>query len=287
MRHLLGFAGVLLFTVLIADNSGAATAESLDAVNSLAQAGKYEEAYQLFQKKPPTTALDLYNLGTLALRSGHIGPAVANLEKADHLGRHDPDIRHNLEIAHSTLIKILGSEDRIDPASTWTEKLADHISLNELRGVLGLVMLMLALLWIRAYLRTRSLKACLLDISALIGASTLLLVTGLYLVERDVNERPPAIVLGRISIRSGPGKDFAELAQIDPGVKVRVLGHASPAPADSENPIVPVLQAAAENHADTPPSGGGTAAAQEPWYQIRYSTDEIGWVQASGVMVID
>ena len=276
--------GLCIGVGLVSDKSGAA--ESLEPVQSLAQAGKLEEAYQLLLQKPESSAVDFYNIGTLAFRSGHMGQAIGYLEKAKHLRPHDPDIRHNLDIVRTSLSRTLGSEDRLDPASTWTEKLAEHISLDELRGVLGLLTLALFLIWTRSYLRSHRFKTCLLEPSSILGITTLLLVTGMYFVERDAADRPPAIALGRLSIRSGPGMSFAELTEIDPGVKLRVVGRATQAVPPQDSAVVPSLVGTSENSAQaspTPSASGPTG----PWYQVRYSTEEVGWVPTSSVMVIE
>src|SRR5205807_615311 len=91
-----------------------------------------------------------YNLGTASFRSGKIGAAVAYLEKANRLEPHDPATQHNLQIAREALGQAIG-RSHLDPASTWSEEIADHVTLNEIRGTLGLVGTILVLVWLRAY----------------------------------------------------------------------------------------------------------------------------------------
>ena len=50
MRVLVGLIGLALGCILIADKSNAA--ETLEPIQALAQAKKYEEAYQLLLQKP-------------------------------------------------------------------------------------------------------------------------------------------------------------------------------------------------------------------------------------------
>jgi hypothetical protein len=208
---------------------------------------------------------------------------------------------HNLEIARASLVRILGSESKLDPASTWTEKLADHVSLEELRGVLGLLALAVSLLWIRVYLRTRGtrdFKKCWLDPGALTGLLTLGLVLGLYFLEREAGARPPVVLLSHVSVRSGPGNEFVQVAEIDAGVKLRMLGSAKAALAGE-----PVLAGAPSFVLGQSAPGGepspavsatpGSSAAEAPlhadeaWLQVRYSSEEIGWIPASAALVID
>ncbi len=90
--------------------------------------------------------------------------------------------------------------------------------------------------------------------AALIGVVALALVGGLYWTETLASARSPAIALSRQPIRSGPGDRYIELAQVDAGTKLRLLG---------------------------------TAANDEEWLQVRYSTDGIGWVKAKDFLVIE
>ncbi|MDR3605898.1 MAG: hypothetical protein P4M08_00795 [Oligoflexia bacterium] len=264
------------------------SARDWNSVQSLARSGKAEEAYQLLLKRPQTNATDYYNLGTLALQAGHVGPSIAYLEKANFLKHHDPDFLHNLELARGALSKTIGAE-QLDPSSTWSEKLADHVSLEELRGVLGLLALAVCLLWTRVYLRTRDFRKCLVDAGSLLGVLTLALAMGLYFAEIAASARPPVVLLTHTSVRSGPGNDFSELSAIDAGVKLRMLGSAK-ASSQSEPalPGAPSLLGSPGGSGDA--SAGSSAAAGGPseiWFQVRYSAEEIGWIPASSVLVID
>jgi tetratricopeptide (TPR) repeat protein len=250
-------SGVVLASFLLfASSAFAAEQDPMQTVRALTEAGKVDEAYQdllSIASSHQEDPLFYYDLGSLAFRMGRLGPAVAYLEKADHLKRHDPDIQHNLEVVRANLAQTLGPE-RIDPASTWSESLADHVSLEEIRGVLGLLVLILSIFWIRGYLKTHKIRVALLGPSAVIGGFCLLGVTGLYGIERFAHDRPPAIVLAKSAVRSGPGENYAELTQIDSGEKLRVL-----------------------DLADRPTD----------WLQVRYSQEGIGWIKASDVLVVN
>jgi tetratricopeptide (TPR) repeat protein len=258
----------LLLARLIADPFALASARAEEAswsrwqeAHQLYQSGKYEEAFQSLSAQPSgNDPVYFYNLGTIAYRLGRPGAALGYFEKANRLKRHDPDIYHNLELTRSELEKTLGP-GKLDPASNWTETLADQVSLEEIRGVFGAILLILAIFWIRTYWKNRDLKQTLLRPAALIGAVALSLVGGLYWTETLASSRSPAVALNRQPIRSGPGDRFIELAQVDAGTKVRVLGTAS--------------------------SEQSAAGASEEWFQVRYSQDGIGWVRAKDFLVID
>jgi hypothetical protein len=281
---------ILVFGVLallIADKS--VMADDSQAIQSLAQSlvktGKTEEAYQLLLKHPETNAVGYYNLGTLALQAGHMGAAIADLEKANCLKRHDPDVLHNLEIARTSLGRTLGGEGLLDPASTWTEKIADHVSLEELRGVLGLLALAVALLWIRVYLRSRTFRQVLVDPGSMLGFLTFALVAALYFVEREASARPPVVLLAHVSVRSGPGGDFPGVAELDAGVKLRELGSAHGAP--SGEPLLAGAPSFVFSQPSSSPVPSPVATGGENWLQVRYSGDEIGWIPASSALVIE
>jgi len=225
----------------------------------LYQSGKFDEAFQSLSSQPGgNDPVYYYNLGTIAYRQGRTGAALGYFEKANRLKRHDPDIYHNLELARTDLEKTLGP-GKLDPASSWTETLADQVSLEEIRGVLGAILLILAVFWIRTYWKNRDLKQTLLRPAALIGALALALVGGLYWTETLASSRSPAIALSRQPIRSGPGESYVELSAVDAGTKVRLLGTAS----------------------------SGDSQGSEAWLQIRFSSDGIGWVKAKDFLVID
>jgi hypothetical protein len=260
-------AALFLSTIVDFSTSTLARAEERgwsqwQEAHRLYEAGKYEDAFQSLSAQPShNDPIYFYDLGTIAYRLGRTGAALAYFEKANRLKRHDPDIHHNLELVRSDLEKTLGAS-KLDPASTWTEDLADQVSLEEIRGVFGAIMLILALFWIRTYRKSRNLKETLMRPAAMVGAIALLLVAGLYWTETLASSRSPAIALSRQIVRSGPGDGYVELAQVDAGTKVRVLDSA----------------VSNESH-------GG--AAPEKWLQVRYSQDGIGWVRTGGFLVID
>jgi hypothetical protein len=184
------------------------------------------------------------------LKANQPGVALAYLSKADALKPHDPQIQNNLGLARSALGRLIGKE-RLDPASSGLEALADRISLQEVRGALGLLGLVVAILWLRAYLRTRSLRQTLLQPAGFIGLIGLGVTLCLYAVERVASAHPPAFVIERQVIRSGPGEQFIQVMQTEPGMKVRLLGQES----------------------------GG-------WSQIRYSRENIGWIKAASLLLL-
>jgi hypothetical protein len=226
---------------------------------SLFDTGKYEAALSELTAHPAEDASYFYNLGTIYNKIGRVGPSVAYLEKANRLEPHDPAIQHNLALARDELGRLVGIE-RLDPASTWAENIADHVTLSEIRGTIGLVGTIMLILWLKTYLRTRRLRKTLLTPAALCASVGFLITLGLYAVERLAEAHPPAVCIERQAVRSGPGDHFLELARLEAGTKLRVLG----------------------------PTANAEAPGTEPqaWRQIRFSQDGIGWVRVSSLLLL-
>jgi tetratricopeptide (TPR) repeat protein len=248
-----------IFLALLTFNSTLSFGQSFgewQEAKTLYDSGKFDEAFKVMKEHPSETAQYYFDLGTIALKQNHVGNAVAYLEKANRLETHDPEIQQNLKIARAALGRTLG-EDHLDPASNWLETVADHISPEEARGAVGLLGLLLALIWLRSYLKTRNLRQTFLHTTSLIGAFAFLLASCVFAAEKFSLAHPPAVAIERQVVRSGPGDQFLELSQLEVGEKIRVLGEASS-------------------------SGNGA----ESWRQVRFSPNGIGWVRASSLLLL-
>lgn len=237
-------------------------AQSLGVAQALYEKGSYNEALRELQTHPGETASYFYNLGTLLFKMGRAGQAVAYLEKANRMSPHDPSIQQNLRIARASLSQVIGAE-KLDPSSSWIESLVDRVPLDETRGTLGLMVFVVLLFWTRSYFKTRSLQKTLIQPAGYLGMLGISLVLALYAAQRYSEGRPPAIAIDRQTVRSGPGDQYLELAQLEPGVKIRLLQEGTESAA-AGSPV---------------PSSGSPK-----WWQIRYGTDSVGWVRASNIL---
>jgi len=224
---------------------------------SFYEQGKFEEALKLLQANPSESGSYYYNLGSVYLKNSKAGPAVAYLEKANRLSPHDPSIQQNLRIAKTQLAQTLGA-DHIDPASTQLEEVIDRISLDEIRGGLGLLGFILILFWFKSYLKLRSLRKTMVQPAGFLTLLSFIFMASLYAAQRIGENHPGAICLDQQVIRSGPGERYQELSQAEAGTKLRILG----------------------------PAENSEAPPQELWRQIRYSQQRIGWVRADGLLVL-
>ena len=218
---------------------------------------EYAKALAEFQEHPrDSDPYYHYNLGTTYYHLNQLGPALAHLEKANQLSPHQSDILFNLNQTRLLLEKQM-SPGLLDPTSTWLDQITDRISLDEVRATLGLIALLITLIWIRSYLKTRSLKNTFFQPSGYIGFIALTLSLLVYSAQRWARSSPPAMVLKAQIVRSGPGDRFMELGNLREGVKIRRLS----ASAQEEG-------------------------SQEEWRQIRFSEQAIGWVKSSALLTL-
>ena len=258
-----------------------------EAAKNLYDSQKFQDSLIALQGKPLDNANYYYNLGTSYYKLTQIGPAIAYLEKANRLRPHDSDTRYNLSIARAALGQTIGV-DKLDPASNGLDQLAAQLSLDEVRVLLGFFGMLVLLVWLRTYLKTRSLRKVFmtphlraragegqsgasfapmtpLAIAGLVG---LLLISCIFGLEKWASTTPAAVSLHRHSVRSGPGERYSELAKLEAGTQLRILPTSSEASTDLSS------------------TGQDTPGKTETWQQVRYSHDGIGWVKMSSLLVL-
>jgi tetratricopeptide (TPR) repeat protein len=200
-----------------------------------------------------------FNLGTVYLRLGKPGLALAHLEKAKQMQPREQDIQFNLDLAQQAAQKAL-STDNLDPASTQLEQWTDRISLSEIQGVMNLLSLALTLTWLWHYLHDRRLKLALFKRSTYLLMIPFLLAFMLYWMKQGMFLHPAAIVVENQPIRSGPGSHYQPLREAETGLKVRVMARS----ANEE----------------------GTPESSVRWRQVRYAPHEVGWIQESSLLIL-
>lgn len=252
-------------------------ANEWDEVRALDDSGKTEEALRVLLTHPKQTASYYYNLGTVQQKLGRPGSAVAFLEKANRLKPYDPATQNNLKLARESLSQLVGTE-RLDPASSWLESVADRVSLDEVRGGTGLVGFILVLIWLRTYAKTRDFTRTILQPVGYFAVLGFAITLGLYAMGRYAEGHPPAVLTEREVVRSGPGDRYLELGRAEAGTKVRLLGptseEAAEAPAPAASPV------------SLPVASDPTPSTPHLWRQVRFSEDGIGWVRASSLLLL-
>jgi tetratricopeptide (TPR) repeat protein len=209
------------------------------------------------KQNPTYDANYFYNLGVLYGKLNQPGLATAYLEKANSTKPHDPETLHNLKLARSLLKQQLvqtNSEISIDGASNQFEQFADRIRSDEILGVIGLITVLVSLFWIRAYLKTRNITKTFLKPSGWFGVLALILAFAFYGIFKAGNMNPPAMVILKQSLRSGPGLNYPEIMPIETGIKVRLVGSAVSV---NEN---------------------------ELWQKVRYKSEQAAWIPLSSLL---
>jgi len=216
-----------------------------------------QQQLESIQQNPTYDANYFYNVGVLYGKLKQPGLATAYLEKANRVKPHDPEILRNLELARQQFRQQLArhnSEISIDGASNQFEQFADRIQGDEILGVIGLITVLVSLLWIRAYLKTRNLMKTFLKPSGWFGVLALILAFAFYGIYKAGNLNPPAMVILKQTLRSGPGLNYPEILPIEPGIKVRMVGSAV------------------------------SVNDNELWQKVRYKSDQTAWIPLSSLL---
>jgi tetratricopeptide (TPR) repeat protein len=203
---------------------GPARAQDFAAAQKAYDAGDYEASAGELRKlvdASPRDAFLRYDLGNALLKSGRLGRAVAQYQRAFDLRPRSSDIRYNLEFA----LKSAG-EEFVPPGVPPFVYAAFHLlSLNELAGLHWLgcwLALLLASAWLRLRERREALKTPLLGAAAFWG------FFGIWALGRWTLEpsNVGVIVKAAAELRSGPGENFPVGFTAPEGRRVQILSEA-------------------------------------------------------------
>lgn len=247
---------LLFFTLLFLSGEASANWGAWQRAKDAYDTGKFDEALSAFLSASDVSPTYHYNLGSVYYRLGRQARARAHFERSLSLQGRDPDTRHNLELVLDALASQIG-RDRLDPASTWIERRVDYLSLEEVRGVVGLSALLFVMFLFPFYFKRRTLRSLFLSPASLIGACLCICSVLVFVAKKNALASPPAFAVEQALIRSGPGNHFVELSKLDAGMKIRLTGEAS---TDSATGL--------------------------EWLQIRFSPGKVGWVTESSLFKI-
>jgi tetratricopeptide (TPR) repeat protein len=193
--------------------------------NWLYEKGRYAEAaerYQALVDAGLAHAHLFYNLGNAYFRSGDLGRAVLNYQRAQRLSPRDLDIRANLTQAQAQTQDNITAEDT-GAAAGLLRRLFEYVTPHELalRALIGWFALCSLLTAAILVALRRQLLLYASGIVAILALGSVL-SAGIRLV--DENKRPPAVVVvDRITLRSGPGESYLAEFTLHAGAPVRVL----------------------------------------------------------------
>ena len=230
LRHCLavsvgsGAIALLVAGSVFAQDSSATSL--MTKANESYERGEYAEAAQQYEALVDQGYDDaaLYlNLGNAYFESGDLGRAILSYLRAQQLSPRDPDIRDNLELAHSMTVDRVPAE-----RDSLVESVSHFVRLWITPGELGAAALLLwilsgtaicALVVWRAFALRRVVRAVTAVATAATVMSFLLVVTVVYANPYD---NTGIVTTGSIEIVSGPGPQYAGEFSLHSGAQVRV-----------------------------------------------------------------
>jgi tetratricopeptide (TPR) repeat protein len=220
----------------------------------LYQQEHYTEAVQEYETLRSQGIRDgvlYYNLGNAYFKSGQLGPAILNYERALRQMPGDEDARANLAYANELIVDVV-QKPSLPGYVAWAVRLYEQLSPDFCAALLSICFLVggvaTSLLIVGVWPRLKTPAVYTLVAAGLI---TILSATVLTAKVQSSGESEEAIVLVQeTDVRSGPGESNPQLAEIHEGLKVAVLG------------------------------------AREGWLQVSLPTGLTGWVRQSDAEII-
>lgn len=193
-----------------------------------------------------------YNLGNAYFRTGELGRAIYNYERALRIDPSMEDARFNMSVARKAVAERVVDRFKGAEADPWWVKLATFFSLSHLTvAFLVCDLVFFACLVVLRFLATGFARTALAATTAFIGValvgSLLLLRVHIYVLDEVYQG---VVVADQVVMREGADQHAAEKGKLHPGVRVRLRG-------------------------------------QEPgWLHIRLANGMEGWVPADSIGVL-
>lgn len=213
------------------------------------QAEDYEKAIQDFEtiaQSGVTNGRLFYNLGNAYLKNDQLGPAILWYERARKLIPDDPDLRFNLEHAHSL------TKDAVDSDGSplvrifffWRYQLSPR-SIRIAAIVCNGIFWVLLGAWLLMRRKGLSRAAKVVALPALV-----FVITAIFNYHEAANLQRAIVLPEQTAVRSGLTDDATQLFVLHAGAKVSIV------------------------------------KARNDHFQIRFAADKIGWVGKNAVGVI-
>ncbi|MBN2091128.1 tetratricopeptide repeat protein [candidate division KSB1 bacterium] len=196
-----------------------------------------------------------FNLGNAYFRSGHVGMAILNYERARRLAPLNADIRHNLEIANLSIadkIEVPPKFFLIEIGNAVVESLGLKLNLNELTKYVLLVYLILMFLVIARILIVRpEIRRILFYFIIPIFILLILIVITLQVeIYSDKKNVEAILIASEVDVYGAPEENSTLLFSLHEGVKIRIQNNL-----DKDN---------------------------SKWLEIQLSDGKAGWVRDTG-----
>lgn len=195
----------------------AQTPEAVAKANQEYEAGRFPEAIQLYEsavRAGAANAAVFYNLGNAWFRTGEMGQAILNYERALALGPQHPEAEANLRFVRDKARALALKR-------TWWDRLTARASPDHY-AIAGAVSFWIAAFAIAALLLYRRRPAAL--IGTLVLALLVFAVAAGALYETGNNARTLAIVIGQnIEARLATADNAGSVLALPPGSEIKIL----------------------------------------------------------------
>ena len=252
----LALAGaVLTGAALPAHAAAVARPASFGDANRDYKQGRFPEAIREYQALVTAGIVNqdlYYNLGNAYFRTGELGKAIYNYERALRIDPGMEDAQFNMGVARKAVAERVVDRFKGAEADPWWVKLSTFFSLSHLTvAFLVCDLVFFACLVVLRFLATGFARTALAATTAFIGValvgSLLLLRVHIYVLDEVYQG---VVVADQVVMREGADAHAAEKGKLHPGVRVRLRG-------------------------------------QEPgWLHIRLANGMEGWVPADSIGVL-
>lgn len=217
---------IIVILALLPFVSASQGVAELDSANRAYSRSEYEKAAQLYEEVLLTgkeAAEVYYNLGNAYFKSGSLGKAILNYERAHKLAPDDEDINFNLDFASEKVT------DKIDPApqlflTEWKSGFASMLSETGW-SILCITVFTLTLAMIALYItgRTKPLR----QLGFWSGIALLLVSILSFTMARsryrsEESAKEAIVTVNNITVKGSPSAEGTKLFIIHEGTKVKI-----------------------------------------------------------------
>ncbi len=214
-------------TILSAFSRGQTPDQMFQQANSLYQQGKVAEARDLYEgiRQAGLESGELYfNLGNAYYRTGDIGRAILNYERAMRLMPGDEDVRHNLDMANLRIADRLEPVPRLFIWDFW-DAVKHWLSLRGITWTLYAVYLLLlacvaATLLSRTYRLRKTAFLVSLGVSVVFG---FFIAVFLGRLADDTRRDEGVVVAALTTVKNSPDNKSSDAFVLHAGVKFQIL----------------------------------------------------------------
>lgn len=224
-------AAILICALVIGASATPASAQAttFGQANELYLAGKFDEAaaaYEQLVDRGVESEHLYYNLGNAYFRTGRLGPAVYNYERALRLDPNLADARYNLAVAREVVAERFGSRLKgAETAPLWI-RVSTFWPMSRMTLVfLGLNVLFFGILIGLRFIAEGLARTALIVTNAFVGVALAAALATLIGHAVFLDRVELGIVLDdQVLMREGAAERFAERGVLHPGLRVRIDG---------------------------------------------------------------